>query len=315
MSPRVINGDNARLSDAPWQGALFVNGSFSCGAVSVAPNWFLTAAHCLHKVSGALYEPNAIQVVSGTTYIPPNLYEVTDGEISEVNQIFINPAYRADQVSNDIALLYLSSASGAKNIKIADNRVQMTLDNRVADSEDDSLQLTGWGSVLPSRSGYSPYLQKVNLSLVSDQVCATSWGLTMTSVANYSSIFICAESLRTGSCSGDSGGPLVWFDPDRLFDTDRGATLVGIVSYKAANPCGSGVAPDVYTQTSSYLNWVSQCMQSVNSCPRQEKAALSANDENSLSDEKSGGSYCFAMILLFLFRYGRGDDAKIRHVL
>ena len=41
----IIGGST--VSSAPWAAAVFSNGSFTCSGTIIAPQWVLTARHCL----------------------------------------------------------------------------------------------------------------------------------------------------------------------------------------------------------------------------------------------------------------------------
>ena len=47
QSGRVIAGTNAKQGYWPWQILMFYRGRTSCGGSLVAPNWVVTAAHCV----------------------------------------------------------------------------------------------------------------------------------------------------------------------------------------------------------------------------------------------------------------------------
>ena len=44
---RVIAGDDAKKGAWPWQILMLYNGRTMCGGSLVAPNWVVTAAHCI----------------------------------------------------------------------------------------------------------------------------------------------------------------------------------------------------------------------------------------------------------------------------
>jgi secreted trypsin-like serine protease len=44
-SPAIIGGST--VSSAPWAAAVLTNGSFTCSGTIIAPDWVLTATHCI----------------------------------------------------------------------------------------------------------------------------------------------------------------------------------------------------------------------------------------------------------------------------
>lgn len=45
----MVNGENASPHAWPWQISLRVNGRHICGGSLIAPNWVVTAAHCVDR--------------------------------------------------------------------------------------------------------------------------------------------------------------------------------------------------------------------------------------------------------------------------
>ena len=44
---RVVGGTKSKQSQWPWQASLRIGGSFNCGATLIAPQWIVTAGHCI----------------------------------------------------------------------------------------------------------------------------------------------------------------------------------------------------------------------------------------------------------------------------
>ncbi|KJK48992.1 trypsin [Lentzea aerocolonigenes] len=73
MSPMIIGGGNA--SNFPYAARLFVNGRENCSATKIAPQWILTAEHCVASSGtytfrvGSLDQTSGGQFVTGTQII------------------------------------------------------------------------------------------------------------------------------------------------------------------------------------------------------------------------------------------------------
>ena len=56
---QVVGGANTHISVVPWRVLLEINGNDNCGGTIIAPNWILTACHCLENLNGTiLYQPS-----------------------------------------------------------------------------------------------------------------------------------------------------------------------------------------------------------------------------------------------------------------
>ena len=56
-STRIVGGTSARHGDWPWQAMLRTSQGYSyCGGTLVAPQWVVTATHCVHgKSPGSVF--------------------------------------------------------------------------------------------------------------------------------------------------------------------------------------------------------------------------------------------------------------------
>ena len=262
---RIIGGISAVPGDIPWQA--FINIDFSdngtevylCGGVVIAPRIMLTAAHCIVN-GGRIATPLHVKVWAGIT----SVFSATSRNAIPVSAINVHPSYNSSNFNNDIAVIRLSQdlPETAIPIQIASVSTQNRADAEFANtwvansSRPANLLISGWGSVTPNPdSAGSTQLQQTVLSGVPDRVCDNLWGSSVH--PGVYSIFVCASppspNLSRDSCFGDSGGPLVWQDPQASSDPDFGLRLLGLVSF--GEGC-AGNLPGVYTQVSTYLDWI-----------------------------------------------------------
>ena len=236
----IVGGVDAQSGDAPWQVALvrssqqrdIFQGQF-CGGSFVSPSWIVTAAHCVDDLVA-----KDVKVWSGTITLPTTSSSIkalqrSGAVLSGVSQIVVHPAWDAETLENDVALLRLSKP--VRNaVSIALPRDELT---------GFSATLTGWGKVQVSPALFPTTLQKATLSHVTDADCTVEWGDDF-----IPGPMVCAEAAPgVSGCNGDSGGPLA---------TRVGSAwyLVGIVSWGLAS-CGD--LPNVYAKTSSFYDWIS----------------------------------------------------------
>lgn len=277
---RVFGGFAAEQGAWPFQVALLTSYMLDnrpesqmdaqfCGGSLIAPNWVLTAAHCLVN-EGKPVPAEAITVLSGATYL-------AEGKRLKVAEVIVHDGFDRNMASidNDIGLLRLSANATAETI---------TLPTKAA-AETGKATVTGWGMM---EDGTFPAdLMQVDIDLTTNDACNAgikgiyakdlgailrSWAprlrlpdaaidaATSTMASSMSDPLtpnmLCAGIKEGGrdSCSGDSGGPLFVKDGNKL-------TQIGIVSWgegplDAAAACGHANAYGVYTRLSNYTDWI-----------------------------------------------------------
>lgn len=292
---RIIGGSPAASADWPWFAALRSTNAFSkttqalCGGTMIAPNWVLTAAHCVADIEKTFnVGPNKLDVVVGVD----DLREATSEHTFEVAEIKIPDEYRAAndkyvleydayqqavgqnkkaqppmepaaKVGFDIALLRLTREwKGGSTVSLSSDRAS---DPKTSVA----VRVAGFGLVKPGkaeqplpvrtytdRSGMKLSAGCARLMQVSMPIVETTACRTRFTEANYKPSIadaqICAgyETAGRDSCSGDSGGPLVALDASgRPFQ-------IGLVSWGLVN-CGGEKKPyGVYTRISSMAQWI-----------------------------------------------------------
>lgn len=210
------------------------NGDISvgrCGAVRIADNWFLTAAHCLDQGF------DEIRIIAGTT----NLRETEAALIFNADTAVCHGEYRGREggLLNDLALVHVADDTLAtiRNVPIA---AYGAPDSALSPLNYAEVTMAGWGS-----SGYG--------APPSDRLL--SGPLTLVGADPGT---ILAEGVQgAGSCEGDSGGPLY------ITEEDGQRRVVGVLSSvrSAAGevPC-AGEYLGRYTNLSGYTGWIETVM-------------------------------------------------------
>lgn len=231
----IVGGQNAAEGDAPYQISLqTLTGSHLCGGAIVAPNWILTAGHC---VSG--WPAGRLQVAVGSIrYTQP-------GALHYPAHIYLHCSFDRPKYQNDIALLRLNESI------VFDALTQpVPLAAEAWPRGTSQLQFFGWGR--QSAAGDTPTrLQRVQQQHITRQECESR-------LAGYDDVELGAcqvcvfRQLNIGACHGDSGGPLIYND-----------TLIGILNFMV--PCAQGV-PDIFMSVRYYTDWMRQVMSGNGKC-------------------------------------------------
>ncbi|XP_029800593.1 plasminogen [Suricata suricatta] len=228
---RVVGGCVANPHSWPWQISLRTRfGKHFCGGTLIAPEWVLTAAHCLERSS----RPAAYKVILGA-HQERNLE--TDVQDIEVSKLFLEPT-RAD-----IALLKLSRPA-----VITPKVIPACLPPANYVVADRTLcYITGWGETQGTFG--AGLLKEAQLPVIENKVCNRYEYLG----GRVKSSELCAGDLAGGtdSCQGDSGGPLVCFEKDKYI-------LQGVTSWGLG--CARPNKPGVYVRVSSFVTWIEGIM-------------------------------------------------------
>jgi trypsin len=244
LEPRIFGGAVANAGDDPWQVALVlanssVRNDIFCGGALIAPDWVVTAAHCVANGTSASY----FDVVEGAYNL-----QSTAGRRIRVTRIITHPnfvptPYGAQTVEgyNDIALLHLAQEARATPIAFAGSEFSSI-------AADTNARVTGWGQMRNGEIGAE--LQFLDVNIVSNADC----GRPTVHGERIRGTMICAmkPNTRTGFCHGDSGGPLSIAAGERR-------VLVGVVSI-GEEACNLRNIPGVYTRVSAFAPWINACL-------------------------------------------------------
>jgi secreted trypsin-like serine protease len=104
---RIVNGETAEIGAWGWTVSLEIEQRFLCGGSVISPSWVITAAHCMKDVIAS-----DINVYAGSN----DLW--SGNQIRNGLRVIVHPNYDPNTLSNDIALIKLSSPLDVTNSSI-----------------------------------------------------------------------------------------------------------------------------------------------------------------------------------------------------
>lgn len=235
VEPRIMGGEPAPEGAFPWMASIELKlrrkDAHFCGGAFIAPQWVITAAHCVKPDSAG-----TIEVLGGT-----NTLEI-GGELYPVDRVIVHEKYSTETQDYDVALLHLAKPYNGTTIRLltAADAGRLAGPGHLAIS-------AGWGYA--SEAGdVSNVLRSVTVQIVSNKTCN---GLAAYAGA-VTDRMICAGFPEGGkdACQGDSGGPLM------VSDGKGGYFQAGITSW--GEGCGRPNKFGVYTRVSTVADWVAE---------------------------------------------------------
>ena len=239
----VVGGHETAPAAWPFASALIEHGAPDarsgqfCGAVLIAPNLALTAAHCVTRAGSASVVRRRLDLLAGQ-----HLLSASRRGRAEVVEVRVHPGYSPKTFAWDAALLRLSRRLDVPAARLPDASEVLAVET--------PLIALGWGATNAAGSSFPDALQEASLTAQPDATCRSVYGSDLDSSST-----LCAgiESGGVDTCDGDSGGPLMLTGTGGT-ESDAGATLVGITSFGGA--CGAADTPGGYTKVAALVPWL-----------------------------------------------------------
>ncbi len=240
IQPRIVGGEVAASDSWPWMVSLQLRDhrlphNFAarhiCGGALIAPDWVITAAHCVDK--------ETVTADLGVLVGGGDLLAADEAALLPLAASYRHPNYDESLLDNDVTLLYVP---GARARLYAQPATPLQTANLATGAV---LQVAGYGE--DEWGDMSTDL----LQLTQAYLGPTCEGAPEANLEWLTANMLCAGGVAgEDSCFGDSGGPLV----ERV---DRQIILHGLVSWGFDTQCATG-APSVYSRLASVSDWLAK---------------------------------------------------------
>ena len=230
---RIVGGEISIPKSWPYTVSISRDGTFICGGTILAPDWVITAGHCVWGYEEGHFYTVRAGMLRRQSQAPWEQHR-------HVTEVFIHPNYDNLYLRHDVALIRLNEPLSVNSHA---QEVCLPHNTDMFPTSGSTCIAAGWGD-LSENGPSSEQLRHVEVPILAR--CGHSYNNILYQV--------CGGFQEGGkdACQGDSGGPLY------CRDNEDNWYLGGVISH--GKGCAREDEAGVYTKVSYYLDWLHMIM-------------------------------------------------------